>query len=125
MSTQKRTLNITYTEGNEITKKQHTCFVHNLIADTKRAKTLIAWKRDPKAEPGIIAYYSNGLSEGTLITIRGLTDKPGVKFTYSRHGKLIYEATELAGNVNCDMHLTMLVHKILFILSSPCVVCLL
>lgn len=111
-ATQKRTLIITCGDGEKVERKQHTCFVHNLIADIKRAKPLITWKRDPKADVGINAYYSNGLSEGTLITIRGLTDKPGVEFTYSRHGKLIYEATELAGDVNCDMHLAMLLHKI-------------
>ena len=33
---QKRTLTITCTEGNEVTKKQHACFVHNLIADLSK-----------------------------------------------------------------------------------------
>ena len=111
-ATQKRTLTITCGEGEKVERKQHTCFVHNLIADTKRAKPLIVWKRAPKAEPDINAYYSNGLSEGTLITIRGLTDKPGVEFTYSRHGKLIYTAIETDGDVNCDMHLSHLLHKV-------------
>ena len=111
--TQERTLTITCTEGNEVTKKQHSCFVHNLIADAMRTKPLITWKRDPKVEPGTRAYYTNGLAAGTLITLRGLDAQPGVKFTYSRHDQLIYEATELAGDVNCDMHLTMLLHKVI------------
>lgn len=44
-ATQKRTLTITCTEGNEVTKKQHTCFVHNLIADISKPKPLIQWWR--------------------------------------------------------------------------------
>lgn len=108
----KRSLTITCSEGEEVTKKQHSCFIHSLIADTKRPKPLITWKRDPEAKAGDNAYLTNGLAEGTLMTIRGLTDKPGVEFTYSRHGKLIYTATETDGDVNCDMHLTHLLHKV-------------
>ena len=107
---QKRDLTITCTEGNEVTKKQHSCFIHNLIADISKPKPLIQWRRSNSKE-GII-YCSNGLAEGTLMTIRMLTDKPGVEFTYSRHGKLVYEACELAGDLNCDMHLMMLHHKV-------------
>lgn len=109
-TTQKRTLTITCTEGNEVTKKQHTCFVHNLIADISKDKPLIQWRRS-NAKDGV-TYCSNGLAEGTLMTIRMLTDKPGAEFTYSRHGKLIYTALEAYGDVNCDMHLMMLHHKI-------------
>lgn len=110
--TKERTLAITCTEGNDVTKKQHSCFIHNLIADAMRPKPLIIWKRDPKVEPGTRAYYTNGLATGTLITLRGLDNQPGVEFTYSRHGKLIYSAIETDGDVNCDMHLTMLLHKV-------------
>ena len=39
-ATQKRTLTITCTEGNEVTKKQHTCFVHNL--QTEAADSVVA-----------------------------------------------------------------------------------
>lgn len=112
-TTAKRRLTITCGEGHEVTKKQHTCFVHNLIADTMRPKPLITWKRDPKAEEGVRAYYTSGLADGTLITLRGLDEQPGVEFTYSRHEKLIYTATETAGDVNCDMHLAMLLHKVI------------
>ncbi len=107
-----RTLTINCTSGEEVTKKQHACFVHNLIADTKRAKPLITWKRDPKVETGNNAYYSNGLAEGSLITICGRTDKHEVEFTYSRHGKQIYSVTEIDGDLGCDMHLTMLMDKV-------------
>lgn len=110
--TKERTLSITCTEVNAVTKKQHSCFIHNLIADAMRPKPLITWKRDPKAETGSRAYYTNGLAAGTLITLRGLDDQPGAEFTYSRHGKLIYKATEANGDVNCDMHLMMLLHKV-------------
>ena len=109
-TTQKRTLTITCTEGNEVTKKQHTCFVHNLIADFSKPKPLIQWRRSNSKDG--ITYCSNGLAEGTLMTIRMLTDKPGAEFTYSRHGKLIYTAIEIDGDVNCDMHLAHLLHKI-------------
>ena len=112
-TTQQRTLTITCGEGEKVTKKQHSCFVHNLIADTMRPKPLITWNRDPKAESGSRAYYTNGLASGTLITLRGLNEQPGVEFTYSRHGKLLYRAVELYGDVNCDMHLAYLLHRVI------------
>ena len=95
---QKCTLTITCTDGEEVTKPQHFCFVHNLIADIKRDKPLIQWRRS-NSKDGII-YCSTGLAEGTLMTLRMLTDKPGVEFTYSRHGKLLYSAVETNGDVN-------------------------
>ena len=61
-TTQQRTLTITCGEGEKVTKKQHSCFVHNLIADTMHPKPLIIWKRDPKTESGSRAYYTNGLA---------------------------------------------------------------
>ena len=64
---QKRTLTITCTEGNEVTKKQHACFVHNLIADLSKPKPLIQWRRS-NSKDGIV-YCSNGLAEGTLMTL--------------------------------------------------------
>lgn len=109
-TTQKRTLTITCTEGNDITKKQHTCFIHNLVADISKGKPLIQWRRSNTKDG--VTYCSNGLAEGTLMTIRMLTDKPGAEFTYSRRGKLIYTATETDGDVNCDMHLAHLLHKV-------------
>ena len=115
MTTQKRTLTITCTEGNEVTKKQHSCFIHSLITDISKAKPLIQWRRS-NAKDGV-AYCSNGLAEGTLMTLRMLTDKPGAEFTYSRHGKLIYTATETDGDVNCDMHLAHLLHKVTCIVT--------
>lgn len=115
MTTQKRTLTITCTEGNEVTKKQHSCFIHNLIADISKPKPLIQWRRSNSMD-GIV-YCSNGLAEGTLMTIRMLTGKPGVEFTYSRYGKLIYKAIEHDGDTHCDMHLMMLHHKVTCIVT--------
>lgn len=106
---QKCTLTITYTDGEEVTKTQHICFVHNLIADISKDKPLIQWRRSNGKE-GII-YCSNGLAEGTLMTLRMLTDKPGVEFTYSRHGKSLYSAVETNGDVN-RKNLTHLLHKV-------------
>jgi hypothetical protein len=106
----KRTLTITCTESNEVTKKQHSCFIHNLIADASKAKPLIHWRRS-NSKDGIL-YCSNGLAEGTLMTLRMLAEKPGVEFTYNRHGKLIYTAVEENGDTNCDMHLQHLLHKV-------------
>ncbi len=105
----KCTLTITCTDGEEVTKTQHFCFVHNLIADIKRDKPLIQWRRS-NSKDGII-YCSNGLAEGTLMTLRMLTDKPGVEFTYSRHGKLLYSAVETNGDIN-RKNLTQLLHKV-------------
>ena len=109
---QKRTLTITCADGDEVTKKQLTYFVHNLITDTMRKKPLIIWKRDTKAAEGSNAYYTHGLAEGTLITLRGTQDKPGAEMTYSRHGKQILHAIEHFGDVNCDMHMTSLLHRV-------------
>ena len=109
-TTQKRTLTITCGEGEAVERKHHTCFVSNLIADISKEKPLIQWRRSNSAD-GVI-YCSNGLAEGTLMTIRMLTDKPGAEFTYNRHGKLIYTATETGGDVNCNMHLAYLLHKV-------------
>jgi hypothetical protein len=105
-----RTLTLNCTSGEEVTKKQHACFVHNLIADISKPKPLIQWRRS-NSKDGIV-YCSNGLAEGTLMTLRMLTNKPGAEITYSRHGKLIYTATETDGDVNCDMHLAHLLHKV-------------
>lgn len=104
-----RTLTITCAEGEEVTKKQHICFVHNLIADINKDKPLIQWRRS-NSKDGII-YCSTGLAEGTLMTLRMLTDKPGVEFTYSRHGKLLYSAVETNGDIN-RKNLTQLLHKV-------------
>lgn len=114
-TTKKRTLTIICAKGEEVTKQQHCCFVHNLIADITRPKPLITWKRDPKAEIGSRAYYTNGLAAGTLITLRGLDDRPGVEFSYSRHGKQLYTAVETYDNTNItsDMHLATLLHKVI------------
>lgn len=106
---QKCTLTITCTDGEEVTKPQHFCFIHNLIADASKAKPLIHWRRS-NSKDGII-YCTNGLAEGTLMTLRMLTDKPGVEFTYSRHGKLLYSAVETNGDIN-RKNLTQLLHKV-------------
>lgn len=106
---QKCTLTIACADGDEVTKQQHICFVHNLIADISKPKPLIQWRRS-NSKDGIV-YCSNGLSEGTLMTLRMLTDTPGVEFTYSRHGKLLYSAVETNGDVNCK-NLAHLLHKV-------------
>ena len=105
-----RTLTLNCASGEEVTKKQHACFVHNLIADISKPKSLIQWRRS-NSKDGIV-YCSNGLAEGTLMTLRGLTDKPGVEFSYSRYGKLIYTAVETDGDPACDMHLAALLGKV-------------
>ena len=106
---QKRDLTITCTEGNEVTKKQHGCFIRNLIEDLSKEKPLIQWRRS-NSKDGIV-YYSNGLSEGTLMTLRMRTDKTGVEFTYSRYGKILYSAVETDGDINYK-NLAHLLHKV-------------
>jgi hypothetical protein len=110
--TNERTLSINCSAGETVTKQQLTCFVHQLIADAMRPQPLRTWKRDPNAKIGDNAYYTNGFSEGTLITLRGCTDTSCVEFTYTRQGKQIYTAVETNGNVECDMHLAALLHKV-------------
>lgn len=105
-----RTLTLDCTAGEEVTKKQHSCFVHNLIADISKPKPLIQWRRS-NSKDGIV-YCSNGLAEGTFMTLRMLMDQPGVEFVYRRFGKIIYTATEKQGDTSCDMHLAMLLHKV-------------
>ncbi|MBO5921032.1 MAG: hypothetical protein J6Q48_01425 [Bacteroidaceae bacterium] len=111
-TTQKRTLTITCTEGNEVTKKQLTCFVHNLIADVKKTRPLVVWKRDPKSKAGENTYYTNGLAAGSYITLKDLGDGQGIEMTYSRHGDLVYKAFELYGVPDCDMHIASLLKNV-------------
>lgn len=111
-TTQKRTLTLTCTEGNDVTKKQLTCFVHNLIADVKKTRPLVVWKRDPKAKAGENAYYTNGLAAGSYITLKDLGDGQGIEMTYSRHGDLVYKALELYGDSDCDMHIASLLKNV-------------
>lgn len=108
----KRTLSINCSAGEAVTKQQLTCFVHQLIADAKRPQPLRTWKCDPNAKIGDNAYYTNGFSEGTLITLRSCTNSPCVEFTYTRRGKHIYTAVETNGNVECDTHLTALLNLV-------------
>lgn len=108
---QKRTLTITCGEGETVERKHHVCFISNLIADISKETPQIQWYRS-NSKDGII-YCSNGLAEGTLMTLQMLTDKPGVEFTYNRHGKRIYTAVETDGDVNCPMHLAHLLHKVI------------
>lgn len=111
--TNERTLSINCSAGEEVTKQQLTCFVHQLIADAKRPQPLRTWKRAPNSNIGDNSYYTTGFSEGTLITLRGFFDIPGVEMTYSRHGKQLYTAVEINGDANCDMHLAALLHRVI------------
>ena len=111
-TTQKRTLTLTCTEGNDVTKKQLTCFVHNLIADVKKTRPLVVWKRDPRAKAGENAYYTNGLAAGSYITLKDLGGGQGIEMTYSRHGDLVYKALELYGDSDCDMHIASLLKNV-------------
>ncbi len=116
-NSKERILTLNCAEGEEVSKKQHACFVQNLITDALRPKPLIIWRRDPKAKAGTSAYYTNGLAEGTIITLRWFIDKSGVEFTYSRHGKRIYTAIETDGNISCDMHLAALLHRVICVVT--------
>lgn len=106
----KRTLTITCADGDEVTQKQHNCFVHNLIADISKQKPLIRWRREQDPKEGII-YCTNGLAEGTLMTLQCLADK-SIVFVYRRFGKIIYTATETNGDIQSDMHLAALLYHV-------------
>ena len=112
----KRTLTITCADGDEVTQKQHNCFVHNLIADISKQKPLIRWRREQDPKEGII-YCTNGLAEGTLMTLRCLADK-SIVFVYRRFGKIVYTATETNGDTESDMHLAALLCRVAAIVTA-------
>lgn len=113
MKTQKeRTLKLTYSDDEPISKKQLLCFVHNLSADIIRQKPLITWFTS-----GPNTFYTHGLAEGTLIQLE--SDGQGeIKFTYNRHGKTVYTAIETNGEVGNLDHIATLYSRV-SIMAAP------
>lgn len=106
-----RTLTITPMDDVEVTKKQFTCFVHNLSADCSLGdKALIRWERDI-SDSGC-AFFTRGLAKGTFIQLWRKFDESSVEITYSRNGKEVYHAIEANGDINNMGHLAALLHRV-------------
>ena len=113
MKTQKeRTLKLTCSDDEPISKKQLLCFVHNLSADIIRQKPLITWFTS-----GPNTFYTYGLAEGTLIQLES-DERGGIKFTYNRHGKTVYTAIETNGKVGNLDHIATLYSRV-SIMAAP------
>ena len=113
MKTQKeRTLKLTCSDDEPISKKQLLCFVHNLSADIIRQKPLITWFTS-----GPNTFYTHGLAEGTLIQLEA-NGQGEIKFTYSRHGKTVYTAIETNGQVGNLDHIATLYSRV-SIMAAP------
>lgn len=109
-----RTFEISQSSGMEVTKKEATCFIHQLARDASKpqSKRLYKWRRDTDAgvDAGPGAFCSEGLTEGSLIKLCTITEngKPGVQFAFFKHGDLWYMCKEFGGHSANDMHLACL-----------------
>lgn len=85
-----RTFEISQSSGMEVTKKEATCFIHQLARDASKpqSKQLYKWRRDTNAgaDAGPSAFCSEGLTEGSLIKLCAITEngQPGVQFAFLR-----------------------------------------
>ena len=91
-----RTFEISQSSGMEVTKKEASCFIHQLVRDASKpqSKQLYKWRRDTNAgaDAGPSAFCSEGLTEGSLIKLCDITEngQPGVQFAFFKNGELWY-----------------------------------
>lgn len=111
-----RTFELSQASGMEVTKKEASCFIHQLAKDASKpqAKQLFKWRIDPDAgaDASASAFCSDGLTEGSLIKLCAITEngQPGVQFAFFKNGELWYACQEFGGDFSNDMHLACL-HK--------------
>ena len=111
-----RTFELSQASGMEVTKKEASCFIHQLAKDASKpkAKQLFKWRIDPDADAdaGAGAFCSDGLTEGSLIKLCSIVEdgKTGVQFAFFKNGELWYVCKEFGGDFSNDMHLSCL-HK--------------
>ena len=109
-----RIFEISQASGMEVSKKEATCFIHQLAKDASKPQTkqLFKWRIDPDAgvDAGPGAFCSEGLTEGSLIKLCAITEdgKTGVQFAFFKHGVLWYMCKEFGGDNSNDMHLACL-----------------
>lgn len=109
-----RTFEISQASGVEVTKKEASCFIHQLAKDASKpqSKQLFKWRIDPDAgvDAGPGAFCSEGLTEGSLIKLCAITEngQTGVQFVFFKHGVLWYMCKEFSGDNSNDMHLACL-----------------
>lgn len=109
-----RTLEISHTSGLEVTKKEATCFTHQLVKDVSnpQGKRMYKWQLDNNTgnDAGSNAFCCEGLAEGSYMKLCTVTEdgKSGIQFSFFKNGELWYTATELDGDSVNDMHLACL-----------------
>ena len=109
-----RTLEISHTSGLEVTKKEATCFTHQLVKDASnpQGKRMYKWQLDNNTgnDAGSNAFCCEGLADGSYMKLCTVTEdgKSGIQFSFFKNGELWYTATELDGDSVNDMHLACL-----------------
>lgn len=109
-----RIFEISQASGMEVSKKEATCFIHQLAKDASKpqSKQLFKWRIDSDAgvDAGPGAFCSEGLTESSLIKLCAITEdgKTGVQFAFFKHGVLWYMCKEFGGDNSNDMHLACL-----------------
>ena len=118
MKQKQRTLQLSHCVDEQMSKRQFTCFLHNLSADVVRTNPLIKWMPDPNFGPN--AFFTRGFAEGSLITLRPFVqdDVTGTRLVYSRKGKIICTATELNGNVGNPDHIATLHNRVAMMIQD-------
>ena len=119
-TTNKRTLQITCAQGEEITPKMLSCFVYNLNEDVRKENPIIKWAADLSFDDGLDAFYTNGLAVGTLIQLRMVVfdGKQGVQLIHKRNGKQLFCAVEFQGDTGNYDHLAALYHNVSMVVTK-------
>lgn len=120
-----RTLEISHTSGLEVTKKEATCFTHQLIKDVSnpQGKRMYKWQLDNNTgnDAGSNAFCCEGLAEGSYMKLCTVTEdgKSGIQFSFFKNGELWYKAVEFGGDSTNDMHLSCLHRLVKKIAQAP------
>ena len=120
-----RNFEISHTSGQEVTKKEATCFTHQLVKDATnpQGKRLYKWQPDNNTgnDAGSDAFCCDGLAEGSYMKLCTITEdgKTGIQFSFFKNGELWYKAVEFGGDGTNDMHLACLHRLVKKIAQAP------
>lgn len=109
-----RTFEISHTSGLEVTKKEATCFTHQLVKDASnpQGKRMYKWQLDTNAgaDADSNAFCCEGLAEGSYMKLCTIIEdgKSGIQFSFFKNGEQWYRAVEFGGDSTNDMHLACL-----------------
>jgi hypothetical protein len=109
-----RTFEISHSSGLEVTKKEATCFTHQLVKDASnpQGKRLYKWQLDTTAGPD--AFCCEGLAQGSYMKLCSISEngRSSIQFSFFKNGELWYKAVEFDGDDTNDMHLACL-HRLI------------